>query len=301
MNKKTICIIGGGIMGLTLAYRLSNAGHTVHVLEAAPQVGGLSTWFDYGDFIWDKYYHVILQSDQHLLGLIEELQLNDQLCWTPTKTGFLWKGKHHSMSNYLEFLSFPVLNLFQKGRLAAGILYSRYLKDPSLLECISAKEWLKIVFGKKVYEAIWDPLLESKFGTLKDKVPATIIWATINRYHSTRSKKDGKEWMGHLKHTGLKALLEALTKQIENKNGQVHTDFKINKIDHEKRVTVHSEKAPMHFDHLISTIPTKSFNALAPDLQQHFHQPYVPQFLGVIRLALVLKNSLSPYYVTLFS
>lgn len=291
-------IIGGGIMGLTLAYRLSEAGHSVSIIEAAPQVGGLSTWYDFGDFVWDKYYHVILQSDSYLLGLIEELGLTDQLVWTPTKTGFLWMGEHHSMSNYLEFIRFPVLTLFQKGRLASGILYSRYLRDPSLLECISAKEWLKIVFGSAVYEKIWEPLLESKFGTLKNKIPATIIWSTINRYHSTRNKRDGKEWMGHLRGTGLKVLLDELVNRITENNGQVHTGMKIASVDDKRRVKFDSNHEPMEFDSIISTVPTRVLNQIAPNLQEHFHQPYVPQFLGVIRLALVLKESLSPFYVT---
>ena len=154
-----IGIIGGGVMGLTLAYRLSMKGHQVHVLESENQIGGLSTWFDYGGFFWDKYYHVILRSDAHLLHLIEELGLSDNMCWMATKTGFLWQGKHHSMSNYLEFLRFPVLNLFQKVRLAIGILYSQYRSYPEKLEMIPAEKWLISIFGKQVYSAIWESLL----------------------------------------------------------------------------------------------------------------------------------------------
>src|SRR5207253_279615 len=108
------------IMGLTLGHRLTNAGMQVTVLEAQDQPGGLSTWFDYGDFIWDKYYHVILKADSELLGLIDELGLSDRVVWTPTKTGFLWKGEHVSMSSHWELLKFPVINLFDKVRLGLG-------------------------------------------------------------------------------------------------------------------------------------------------------------------------------------
>ncbi|MBE7559832.1 FAD-dependent oxidoreductase [bacterium] len=86
-------IIGGGTMGLALAHRLARQGCAVTVLEAAPQVGGLATWFDYGDFVWDKFYHVICRSDSHLLGLIDELGIGDKVKWSHTRTGFLWRGK----------------------------------------------------------------------------------------------------------------------------------------------------------------------------------------------------------------
>ena len=35
-----VAILGGGITGLTAAWQLSKAGHSVKVLESAPRVGG---------------------------------------------------------------------------------------------------------------------------------------------------------------------------------------------------------------------------------------------------------------------
>lgn len=295
-----IGIIGGGVLGLTLGYRLSEKGHQVEIIEAAPQIGGLSTWFDYGEFVWDKYYHVILKSDYELINLINELGLEDQLCWTKTKTGFLWQGSHHSMSNHWEFLKFPPLNLFQKFRLALGILYSDRIKDPTSLEKMTAKTWLTRVFGSKVYSIIWEPLLESKFGTLKDKVPATIIWSTINRYYSTRQKKGGSEYLGHLRNVGLKSLLDTLSDKIEAKQGKIHCSSKLLAIDttSSKGVIAKTDKGEFSYDQIISTIPTMLLRSIAPQFTELYTSSYYPQFIGVIRLALILKRSLCPYYVT---
>ena len=37
-------IVGGGLLGLTLALRLRAAGDDVTVYEAAPEIGGLASW-----------------------------------------------------------------------------------------------------------------------------------------------------------------------------------------------------------------------------------------------------------------
>jgi len=59
-------IIGGGLMGLATAFRLLQKGHQVTVFEKDKQPGGLATYHNYGEFIWDRFYHVILPSDKNL-------------------------------------------------------------------------------------------------------------------------------------------------------------------------------------------------------------------------------------------
>ena len=66
-----IGIIGGGPMGLALAYRLSRKGHAVTVFEREKQLGGLATYHDYGAFFWDRFYHVILPSDTPLISFLD--------------------------------------------------------------------------------------------------------------------------------------------------------------------------------------------------------------------------------------
>lgn len=294
-----IGIIGGGVMGLTVAHRLSKLGHSVHVIESGNQMGGLSTWFDFGDFVWDKYYHVILQQDQSLIELLQELNIADRLVWKQTKTGFLWKGQLLSMSNHWEFLKFPVINLWEKARLAAGIYYAHYLGDPGKLEKVSAKDWLTSVFGKGVYEAIWEPLLASKFGVLKEKVPAVLIWATINRYFSTRKGSSGKEFMSYIQGGGLRIMLEALCSRIQERGGTLHCSEKVKSLESKPSgVVLRSDKQEYTFDRVINTLPTVLFQKIAPQLMTEVPGSDKFEFLGVIRLALVMNKPLTPYYVT---
>ncbi len=81
-------VVGGGMMGLSLAHRLQQRGQNVVVAEAAPQLGGLTSVWRLGEVTWDRFYHVTLLSDQHLLDLIREIGLEGELNWAETKTAF---------------------------------------------------------------------------------------------------------------------------------------------------------------------------------------------------------------------
>ncbi|MCP3936742.1 MAG: FAD-dependent oxidoreductase, partial [Actinomycetia bacterium] len=97
-------VVGGGMLGMTLAHRLRRQGHEVTLLEAGSGLGGLASAWSIGDVVWDRHYHVILLSDTHLRGLLGELGLESELHWSLAKTGFYADGEMHSMSNALEFL-----------------------------------------------------------------------------------------------------------------------------------------------------------------------------------------------------
>ena len=48
-----IGIVGGGIAGLTAAYRLASAGEQVTLWERAPKLGGQATSFPVAGGIWN--------------------------------------------------------------------------------------------------------------------------------------------------------------------------------------------------------------------------------------------------------
>ena len=97
-KKETIGIVGGGMLGLTLALRMAQKGHQVTVIEAAEKIGGLAASWQLDEITWDKYYHVILMSDLYLRSLLKDIGVENELVWTETKTGFYTDGKLYSMS-----------------------------------------------------------------------------------------------------------------------------------------------------------------------------------------------------------
>ncbi len=73
-----VAVIGGGMLGLSLALYLAKAGRQVTVFEAGKSVGGMAGAAEYGGYTWDRFYHVILMSDSNMLGLLEELNLKQK-------------------------------------------------------------------------------------------------------------------------------------------------------------------------------------------------------------------------------
>jgi len=299
MRGRRVGIIGGGITGLTCAFYLLREGAEVTVLEAGPTVGGLTTHFDFGPFSWDKFYHCILTSDSALLKLINDLGLSSELHWTETKTGFFVNGKLYSMSSAADFLRFPPLTLWEKARLAFGILYASRIRDGRSLEKELASEWLIRIFGEQNYRKMWGPMLKCKLGACREETSAAFIWTYIARYYSTREKGTSqKERLGYVR-GGYRTVFQKLLDEIASMGGQVITAAPVSRIARTERETeVSTAAGSFHFDDVVGTIPSRPFANTAPQLgRDYVLRLNEVKYLGIVCFALLLKRKLSPYYV----
>ncbi len=78
-EPRTVGIIGGGVAGLTAAYRLLQKGHRVQLFEASPSLGGLVRTFEIGGEPIECFYHHLFTTDIAANRLIKELGLGDRL------------------------------------------------------------------------------------------------------------------------------------------------------------------------------------------------------------------------------
>ncbi|CAB5115193.1 Phytoene desaturase (EC [Olavius algarvensis associated proteobacterium Delta 3] len=226
-----MAVIGGGMTGIAAALELAKSGRfEVTLFEKADHIGGLSDHYTWSGLTWDRFYHVILSTDTVMLDFIREIGLENQLFWQDTKSGFYGDGKLVSMSTPMDFLRFPFLSLWQKFRLGLGILYSCRIKDPTKLDRIYVREWLTRVFGRRVYESIWDPLLRSKLGNAREKTSAAFIWATITRLYGARTAENKQEKMGHV-HGGYKTILDAAEKKLQELGVKIILNAPVTKIE----------------------------------------------------------------------
>lgn len=303
MDKKNIRvgILGGGITGLTAAFYLLRAGCDVTVLEARPQLGGLATYFDFGPFYWDKFYHCILTSDGPLLQLIADLGLSDELRWTETKVGFFTNGRLHSMTTSMDFLRFPALSLWEKFRLGLGILSVSRIKDGLALEQEPIGPWLTQKFGQGNYQKMWEPLLKCKLGSAREQASASFIWATIKRLYSTREKNASKkERLGYVR-GGYHTVFTRLAEQIEAMGGKIITNARVQQVSagNSGCVQVTAGTGNLEFDSVVATMPSSAFAQVTPGLDADYRAKLGKmQYMGMVCAVMLLKRKLTPYYCT---
>ena len=295
-------IIGGGMMGLATAFYLSKMGIQVTVLEKEKEIGGLSSWEEITpDIRWDRFYHVILSTDQELLEFIEEIGLSGNVTFKETKTGFYTDGQLHSMSNISEFLRFKPLCLSDKLRLGAGIFYISKINNWKRLETINARTWLTKVFGLRNYEKMWAPLLRCKLGSAKDQASAALIWAIIKRYYDTRHSSSKKELMGCVK-GGYYSILEHIRNRLSENGNAILVDHTVKRLKHTNNGHLEvlcNQNKVIKFDKLVATIPNPQIINLWEHIPDGFRGKLKKvRYLSLVSVRLLLDKSLCPFYIT---
>jgi len=298
-TTKHIAVIGGGIMGVTLAYKLSQQGMNVTLYERGDNLGGLAGYMPYDGLRIDRFYHTILSSDMSMQTLIEESGVKNRLHFTATKQGFYDNSHIYSFNTPLDFMLFPPLNIFQRFRLALQVIYAQFENDWRKIDEIPVENWLIKVSGKGVYNKVWKPLLRAKFDTAFVDVPATYIWSRLKRMMGTRQGVTSKEMMCFLEN-GYYTLIEALATKCEERGVSIKLNTVIEEIviENGRAVGVRTADGFQPFDALISTLQSPLLGALMPNAPGDFREQLMRQeYLGVLCPLLVMKKSLIPYYV----
>jgi len=298
-NSISWAIVGGGMLGMTLAYRMAKLGHRVTLIEAASQLGGLASTWQLGDIEWERYYHVILLSDSRLRNLLEEIELADELKWVETKTGFFTDGKLYSMSNTAEFLGFPPLNLIEKLRLGGTIFYASKIRNWRRLEKIPVAKWLKRWSGKGTFEKIWEPLLRAKLGESYQQTAASFIWSNINRMYKARRTGLKKEMFGYVR-GGYGAIIKRLTERLEKAGVEIRTSCPISEIrKRDDRFDLQLGQTTQSYDRVVVTVANDVASRICPDLSKdELDKLGKTEYLGICCASMLLKRTISPYYVT---
>ena len=292
-------VVGGGMLGLTMAHRLSQLGQDVTILEGADELGGLASPWQLGELTWDRHYHVTLLSDTHLRGVLDEIGLEKEMKWVETKTGFFTNGKLHSMSNTAEFLSFPPLSLLEKLRLGFTIFYGSKIKNWKRLEKQTVESWLRRWSGNGTFEKIWEPLLKAKLGETYKRTSASFIWSYISRMYKARRTGLKKEMFGYVP-GGYAKILDRFEEVLTQNGVEIRLGAKVQNVQHRQgQVHVSLENENLEFDKLVFTTPAPIVAHACPDLtpdEKHRFQDV--DYLGIVCASVLLKKPISKYYVT---
>jgi protoporphyrinogen oxidase len=300
-QRESWAVVGGGFLGMTLALRLARAGRDVTLFESAPQLGGLAGAWTLGDVVWDRHYHVTLQSDRFLMALLRELGLESDLEWTQTRTGFYVDGKLYSMSNVAQFLGFPPLGLADKMRLGATILHASRIKDWKRLESVSAIDWLTKWSGRRCVDRLWRPLLRAKLGDDYGKASAAFIWAIIARMYAARRTGMKTERFGYVG-GGYARVLARFEEVLKAAGVSVRAGTRVAAVERSP-----SGGVAIRFNETLSTRFDRAVVTMASPLSARLIRGLTDAetaamsdvaYQGIVCASLLLRKPLAGYYVT---
>jgi protoporphyrinogen oxidase len=301
MTRQRWAIVGGGMLGMTLALRLTLAGKDVTIFESADRCGGLAAPWELGGIEWDRHYHVTLYSDLALRSLLEELGLSDCTRFVPARTGFYVDGNLYSFSDIRDFLRFPPLTIVQKARLAATILRASRITDPRPLERLTALEWLTRHSGKETVDKIWHPLLRAKLGANAEKASASFIWAIIARMYAARRTGLKRELFGYVE-GGYATTLDRFETHLRSLGVRIVTGHPVERIARGSGgllVVESRDDLRQAFDRVAVTLAAPLAGRICDGLTTGERARLNGvEYQGIVCASMLLDDPLASYYVT---
>ncbi len=334
MAKLRYGILGGGVLGLTLALRLAQQGHAVTLYERESLPGGLAAGFPIPmpaaqEPTWlEKFYHHIFRTDRAIVALIEELGLGDALTWRRPVTATLRNGRIYQLDSPASVLRFAPIAPFDRLRMGASLAALRFLPSPAPMEGRKAAAWLRATMGDAAYDAAWGPLLKGKFGTVADEISLPWFWARLHdrtaelgyvrggfqRFYDRLAARVGELGAGLTFGATVHAVATDEAGVADANDAGAGTSVEAAEdiapadgpdagaMGGRWRVTYETADAPRrrryaHFDRLISTLPTRLTCRLAPQLPAGYRARYDwGQAYGAHCLILSLDHRLTESY-----
>ncbi|WP_336136012.1 NAD(P)/FAD-dependent oxidoreductase [Natronomonas amylolytica] len=215
-----IGIVGGGLAGLSAAYRLQQAGREVRVFEANDRLGGLaSTYETRGDRI-EAFYHHLSKSEETIVELANELGLGDHIEWRVGENAYYVDGVAHPLDKPWEIAAYPYLSVYDKFRLAmltlevdvrGGVPRRDTYENLEDFEDVPIKNFLIEHTTRGVYEYFFEPLLDAKFGSRKEDVSAAWLLGRV-KFRGERDLLKG-EILGYIE-GGFGVLVDELVETV---------------------------------------------------------------------------------------
>ncbi|MBW4721948.1 FAD-dependent oxidoreductase [Saccharothrix obliqua] len=281
-----VVVLGGGICGLAAAHRLARAGADVVLVEGSDQLGGLGTFFPWRERWVERFYHCVMPTDDDLLALLGELGMRESVRWRRTRMGMVVDGRHHPFNSALDLLRFTPLRPHERVRFGAASVLLRRLGRGLDLDHTRTEDWLRRVYGDRVWELLLAPVFGAKFGAAFGDVPALYLWQRLGRESnvSVRGYPEG----------GYRTVVDALRASIEGAGGEVRVSTPVTGVGDGSVALAGGEV--LSADHVLSTLPLPVLRGLAdPAVAAALPDVRLP-YQGVVNALFFLERPLSGHY-----
>ncbi len=273
---------------MAAAYDLKKTGHDVTIYESADFVGGLASGFKEPHWDWsvEKFYHHWFASDNHMLGLIEELGWKDKVIFPRPLTVMYHKGRFYPFDSILKALLFPGLGFgLDKIRFGFVGLFLRFTDNWKALEQVTADAWMMKWAGKRVYEKMWKPLLIGKFGPFYRDVNMAWMWARIKARTTRLGTFEG----------GFQNFANLFADKLRGMGIEIRLGAKVESIKREQdQLWVRSDGKAETYDRVLVTTSPNLMAKLGPDLPEQYLKGLLElKSMGAVVMVLSLKHQLS--------
>lgn len=300
--KVDFAVIGGGISGLTAAYRLSTRGLRVALFEAEPELGGLLRGHRRPAFQIEKAYHHIFPQDSHFKALLEELHLQDRVVWRQARTGFYHEGKLHDLTRPLDLFRFDSLSVRERIRVGIAFLKARLPLQRADLDLISVADWLALRPGDPLH-TILGRMLDGKFGSGLDDVSALFLKERFRARGALRSKLIGAETFGYLPGS-LQTMIDSLSASCRDRGCLIETGARVMSITGRAgSLTIRSGSGHVvQAAGVISAVPLPQLSSIADFLDGADRKALSRiRYADVVCICCGIESTVSPFYWTTIS
>src|SRR3954453_20281341 len=128
----------------------------------------------------------------------------------------------------MDVLRFTPLSPQARVRLGLLALRARRVKHWRELEDLTAEEWLIRLGGREVYDIVWKPLLEGKFGPYASEISAVWFWNKLKLRGGSRGR-GGEEVLAYYR-GGFAALAGQLANAICERGGMIRLETPVTEL-----------------------------------------------------------------------
>jgi oxygen-dependent protoporphyrinogen oxidase len=271
-----VCVLGGGISGLAVAYQLQKQC-SVTLVEKESRVGGWIRSECKEGFFFESGPRSLRSADSaETLQLIEELGLNDQLIEAP-KQAFRRYLLHNKKLEQLpdslfSFFSSPLTRPYLASFVKEPLFATRYSEDESVYGFFARH------FCRGLADQLIDPMTKGIFATDAKELSISSCFPKMKEMETAHrslilgalfGKKQKEKSVLYTLKGGLEELPKALARQL---GPSVRLSTPVRRIDcTENGIEVTFDSGKELFDRVVSTLPASSLHPLLPEssLKQH--------------------------------
>ena len=318
--KKAI-VIGGGVTGLSVAWKLSEKGYEVKVIEMDKFIGGLAGSIKMGNYFFDIGPHAFTTKDEEVFKKVMDLFKGEpgEMLYTKRTVKMMFRGK------YVDYpLSVKVL--FQMGIIPAIMCSLSFAKSKirtsisSLLgkktqnQNLTVKQWAIDSFGKYLYLNFFKPYTEQFWkietselshrvipsGTKTDFIKA-LKHALLNKYLELSKREPGElslvereSFPRYYPKKGFGEIANRIGKQIKSNGGEIYTSQEVDEIiiNSENSFDVKTKDKTFSGDFVVSTIPINNIaSKIYPVLEENIIKSAKKlEYLSLVLLYLITNK-----------